>query len=185
MATAKKLLNVGGGSKSIPLPEQLQSFEHVLLDVDPSGNPDIILDARELDTLEPNQFDAIYCSHNLEHFHFHEVPIVLRGMLHVLKPGGFTFIRVPDILAAIDRMRAGHLDFEEGLYEASGTPIMTLDVIYGWSVMIQRGHPHYAHKTAFTESMLRRRLTEAGFEVGDFQASDLEFRIVGYKPKGV
>jgi hypothetical protein len=29
--------------------------------------PDIVCDARELTTLEEGLFDAVYCSHNLEH----------------------------------------------------------------------------------------------------------------------
>jgi hypothetical protein len=40
----KRLLNVGGGSKSIPSPAEYAGFDHVLLDVDPAGQPDIVLD---------------------------------------------------------------------------------------------------------------------------------------------
>jgi predicted SAM-dependent methyltransferase len=76
-------------SKDILLPAQYQEFEHILLDIDPKGSPDIVCDARTLTTLEPNQFDAIYCSHNLEHYYPHDVPRVLAGFLHVLKEDGF------------------------------------------------------------------------------------------------
>jgi predicted SAM-dependent methyltransferase len=41
----------------------------------------------------------VYCSHNLEHYYHHEVPRVLAGSLHVLKPHGFAEIRVPDVEA--------------------------------------------------------------------------------------
>jgi len=85
----KRLLNVGGGSKSIPLPPEYAGFEHVLLDIDPSGKPDIVLDGRKILELGAEQFDAIYCSHNLEHYFRHHVPKVLAGFFHVLKPGGF------------------------------------------------------------------------------------------------
>jgi len=37
----KRVLNVGGNSKSIPLPSQYDNFEKVLLDIDPRGSPDI------------------------------------------------------------------------------------------------------------------------------------------------
>ena len=43
---AKRLLNVGGGSKSIPIPAEYEGFDDVLLDVDPAGQPDIVLDGR-------------------------------------------------------------------------------------------------------------------------------------------
>ena len=57
----KKVLNVGGNSKAIPLPPQYSEFEHLLLDIDPKGSPDIVCDARNLTTLESGQFDAVYC----------------------------------------------------------------------------------------------------------------------------
>lgn len=63
----KKVLNVGGNSKTIPLALQYAEFEHLLLDIDPKGAPDIVCDARQLTTLDASQFDAVYCSHNLEH----------------------------------------------------------------------------------------------------------------------
>jgi hypothetical protein len=44
----KRLLNVGGGSKSIQLPLEYDGYEHLLLDIDPAGKPDIILDGRKL-----------------------------------------------------------------------------------------------------------------------------------------
>ena len=94
----KRLLNVGGGSKSIQLPPEYNGFEHLLLDIDPAGEPDIILDGRKLIELPAAQFDAIYCSHNLEHYFRHDVIKVLTGFFHVLKPGGFAQILVPDLI---------------------------------------------------------------------------------------
>jgi hypothetical protein len=55
----KKVLNVGGNSKAIPLPPQYAGFEHLLLDIDPKGQPDVLCDARELSSLEHDQFDMI------------------------------------------------------------------------------------------------------------------------------
>ena len=78
----RTVLNVGGNTKEIPLPEQYAEFEHLLLDIDPKGSPDILCDARKLKTLEPGQFDAVYCSHNLEHYYRHDVKEVLTGFLH-------------------------------------------------------------------------------------------------------
>lgn len=83
--TARSVLNVGGNSKAIPLPPQYAGFEHLLLDIDPTGKPDVVCDARALTTLAPGRFDAVYCSHNLEHYLGHEVAYVLAGFLHVLK----------------------------------------------------------------------------------------------------
>jgi len=98
----KRFLNVGGNNKSLAVPEVYAGWEHVLLDIDPIGKPDIVCDARELTTLDVEPFDAIYCSHNLEHYYAHDVPKVLAGFLHLLKDDGFIDIRVPDIKAVME-----------------------------------------------------------------------------------
>src|SRR5438045_1858589 len=94
---APRVLNVGGGSKEIPLPPHYADWEHVLLDIDPTAKPDVVCDARGLSALPAAEYDAIYCSHNLEHYYKHDGIKVLRGFMHVLKPNGFAEIRVPDI----------------------------------------------------------------------------------------
>jgi hypothetical protein len=86
---SKNVLNVGGNSKAIAIPRHFEGWTHDLLDIDPRGRPDILCDARKLTTLAPNLHDAVYCSHNLEHYFAHEVPKVLRGFHHVLKPRWF------------------------------------------------------------------------------------------------
>ena len=75
----RKLLNVGGDNKDIPLPAELYALDHVLLDVNPRSEADLVHDARKLTDLEPNQFDVVYCSHNLEHFYPHEGSRVLEA----------------------------------------------------------------------------------------------------------
>lgn len=160
----KRVLNVGGNSKAIPLPAQYAEFEHVLLDIDPTGSPDIVCDARELSGLDSDSFDAVYCSHNLEHYYRHDVPKVLRGFLHVLKEGGFAHIRVPDIQEVMRVTIDKGLDIEDVLYQSPSGPIMVLDVLYGYSAKIERsGEEFFAHKTGFTHKSLVRALQTAGF----------------------
>jgi ubiquinone/menaquinone biosynthesis C-methylase UbiE len=102
----KRVLNVGGNNKQIPLPPHFQGYEHILLDIDPKGSPYIVCDARKLTSLDVDQFDAVYCSHNLEHYYRYDVPRLLAGFLHVLKEGGFAQIIVPDIQEVM-KMTAG------------------------------------------------------------------------------
>ena len=99
----RRVLNVGGNSRRIPIPAHFSGWEHHLLDIDPAGAPDIVCDARELQALPAASYDAVYCSHNLEHYFRHDLPRVLAGFLHVLKPDGFADIRVPDMLAHLGR----------------------------------------------------------------------------------
>ena len=65
---ARSLLNVGGGSKTVAIPAYFNGWTHHLLDIDPSGTPDIVCDARNLQSLEAGRYDAVYCSHNIEHY---------------------------------------------------------------------------------------------------------------------
>lgn len=71
--------STSGYSKTVAIPAHYAGWEHVLLDIDPGSGADIVCDARRLDTLPPAQFDAIYCSHNLEHYYAHDVPKVVAG----------------------------------------------------------------------------------------------------------
>jgi SAM-dependent methyltransferase len=161
-----RLLNVGGGSKAIALPRWYAGFEHVLLDIDPAGAPDILADARALCEQPAAGFDAVYCSHNLEHYRAHEVPAVLAGIRHVLRPGGFAEIRVPDLGAVMREVVARGLDIEDRLYLSPRGPVTVRDVIYGYGPEIARsGRDFYAHRTGFTEASLARALRAAGFPV--------------------
>lgn len=161
----KRVLNVGGSSKVIPLPELYAGWEHVLLDIDPRHAPDILCDARELDKLAPAQFDAIYCAHNLEHYFRHEVPAVLGGFLHVLKDDGFAHIRVPDMGEVMRTVVSRNLDIDDVLYQSAAGPITVLDVIYGHGRDIERsGNDFFAHKTGFTQQALTGALNRCGFD---------------------
>ncbi|NOT15871.1 MAG: class I SAM-dependent methyltransferase [Methylotenera sp.] len=178
----KKVLNVGGNNKAIPLPPQYADFEHILLDIDPTGLPDIVCDARELNQLEQAQFDAIYCSHNLEHYYWHDVPKVLAGFLHVLKEGGFAQIRVPDIEDLMKIVVEKGMDIDDVLYQSPAGPIKVIDVLYGFTKQIERsGVDFYAHKTGFTKKSLQNVLAQAGFSSVYFSIGNIEIRAIAFK----
>jgi len=159
-----RVLNVGGNNKTIPIPAHYAAWNHLLLDIDPRGNPDVVCDARELESLEAEQYDAVYCSHNLEHYYKHDGAIVLKGFLHVLKPQGFAEIRVPDIDVVMRTLVERNMDVEDVLYVSPSGPITVRDVIYGWALEIERsGEDFFAHKTGFTPRSLHAALKEAGF----------------------
>jgi hypothetical protein len=178
----RKFLNVGGGSKEIPVPPQYQGWQHVLLDIDPRSAPDVVCDARTLRTLPSGEYDAVYCSHNLEHYYRHDVPRVLAGFLHVLKLDGFLHLRVPDITAVIRASIEKNLDIGDVLYQSDAGPITVHDVIYGLGREIERsGNDFFAHKTGFTVKSLAGFLAAAGFKCvfihsGAFEIQALAFR---------
>ncbi|HAI58562.1 MAG TPA: class I SAM-dependent methyltransferase [Xanthomonadaceae bacterium] len=159
----KRVLNVGGNDRRIPIPDIYRGWEHLMLDIDPASGADVIADARELATLGESVFDSVYCSHNLEHYYAHEVPRVLRGIRHVMKPDGFFYVLVPDI-TAVARAIASGLDIEDVLYHSPAGPITPKDVLYGWGKEIERsGQSWFAHKTGFTARSLMSALHAAGF----------------------
>jgi len=161
----KRVLNVGGNSKKILLPRQYDDYEHVLLDIDAAQAPDVVCDAREMARrLGPAAYDAVYCSHNLEHYYPHDVPKVLAGFLHVLKEPGFAQVIVPDIEDVMRTCIARGLALADVLYDSSAGPITVHDVIYGFGKEIERsGNDFFAHKTGFTPKSLKAALLKAGF----------------------
>jgi hypothetical protein len=178
----KRVLNVGGNSRDILLPPQYAGFQQVLLDIDPKGSPDILCDARRLTSLAAGQFDAVYCSHNLEHYYRHDVRTILAGFLHVLKTGGFAHIRVPDLHEVMRITLERGLDVEDVLYQSPEGPIMVLDVLYGYGAEIERsGQDFYAHKTGFTQKSLIRALQAAGFSRAYSGQGNLEIEAIAFK----
>jgi SAM-dependent methyltransferase len=163
-SSVRSVLNVGGNSKRIPIPSHYAGWRHVLLDIDPGEDVDLVQDARTLTELAPSQFDAIYCSHNLEHYYRHDGAKVLAGFRHVLKEGGFAEIRVPDIPAVVAAMGEGRMDIDDVLYTSPAGPIMIHDVLYGWGAQIERsGVEFFAHKQGFSRASLRAACARAGF----------------------
>lgn len=160
----QRVLNVGGNDRAIALPPHFQGWEQVLLDIDPAVRPDVVCDARELAQLPGAQYDAVYCSHNLEHYHRHDVPRVLAGFLHVLRADGFAHLRVPDIGEVMRTVVEKSLDIDDVLYVSSVGPITVRDTLYGYGVEIERsGNDFFAHKTGFTRKSLPAMLARCGF----------------------
>lgn len=178
-----KLLNVGGNDRKILLPEEFAEFDQLLLDIDPLVKPDVLCDAREMvNKLEPEQFDVVYCSHNLEHYYEHDVAKVLASFLHVLKEGGMLYARVPDMGAVMKTVVEQNLDIEDVLYQAAAGPIRVLDVMYGWAAQIeQSGVDFFSHKTGFTVQSLVRKIQNAGFSDVYMATRNLEIVVWAFK----
>ena len=177
----RKVLNVGGNSKEIPLPTEYDGWEHILLDIDPKGNPDVVCDARELSTLPASTYDSVYCSHNLEHYYRHDAAKVLAGFVHVLKEDGFAVIRVPNIEGVMQTVVKQNLDIDDVLYDSASGPITVRDVIYGYGAEIeQSGNDFFAHKTGFTKKSLTSLLNRNGFQWVFSSADDLDVIAVAF-----
>jgi len=172
---------VGGGSKATAIPPYYEGWDHILLDIDPTGQPDICADARELLAIPGKQFDAVYCSHNLEHYYAHHTQKVLRGFVHVLKSDGFADIRVPDLEAVMAHVVSARLDIEDVLYVSRAGPISVRDVLYGYGPEIERtGNEFYAHKTGFTQKSLILILRQCGFQYAFAARHDFQVHVLAF-----
>lgn len=181
----KTVLNVGGNNKKIPIPSYYAGWQHVLLDIDPIGMPDVVADARNLFHLPRASYDAIYCSHNLEHYLHHHASRVLTGFWHLVKDNGFVEIRVPDLIEVMERVVRGGLDLDGTLYRlADGQRVLVHDVLYGFGVQMEAsGEEFYAHRCGFSESSLCRFMFEHGFPWVLSCRANLEVRVVAFKTR--
>ena len=179
---APRVLNVGGNNKNIPIPEHYAGWEDFLLDIDLAGKPDIHLDALDLKQLSPSQYDAVYCSHNLEHFFRAEVPVVLEGMFHVLKEDGFVEIVVPDFSQLIEEIMKRGLDISDTLYECEFAPITVHDYLFGYEFCSDSvGRQYCLHKTAFTQKSLEKLLKSHGFPHVYIRIESFQLHMLGFK----
>jgi predicted SAM-dependent methyltransferase len=183
----KLVLNVGGWSKAIAIPDRYEGWEHVLLDVDNSqGTTDLVMDARKIILWAEAmlQYDAVYCSHNLEHYYLFDAVLVLKGMYAVLKPGGVLELRVPDLEMVARAIVGG-----ASLYDAvpvNETETLNFDwhqCLYGCTMEILRQGEQWAHKTGFTEGTLRQLLESIGFVNCIFEhGAGYELAAMAWKP---
>lgn len=138
-------------------------WKELRFDIDHAVEPDYIGTMTDMSALEDGFVDAIYSSHNIEHLFAHEVPEALAEFKRVLAPDGFVVITCPDL------QEVAKLIVEDKLLEPAYTspagPITPLDILYGFRSSIAQGNTFMAHKSGFTEKVLRGTLSAAGFPV--------------------
>lgn len=147
---SKRILHVGCGTEHIP--EWLDGDE-VRLDIDPAVKPDIVAPMTDMGAI--GAFEAIYCSHALEHLYPHDVPMALAEFLRVLRPGGVVLIFVPNLEYARPT--------NEVLYESPVGPITGFDLFYGYTPWLKE-NLYMAHHSGFIGATLRAALEKAGFQ---------------------
>jgi SAM-dependent methyltransferase len=181
-AGGKIVLNVGCGP---PGPRNLHAsfkgrgWRELRLDIDPSVNPDILCSMIDMQPVATGSVDAIWSSHNLEHLYRHEVPAALAEFVRVLRPGGELLLTLPDL------QRVAELVAETGLedeaYMSPSGPTTPLDMMFGHSPSLARGHLNMAHKSGFTAQTLAQLLSQAGFAGVAVQRDGFALWARGYK----
>lgn len=145
-----KVLHAGCGNE--PLPAWIGATEEVRLDIDKRCAPDVVASLSDLG--EIGEFDAVYCSHALEHLAPHEIERALLEFRRVLREGGSALLFVPDIedVKPTDAV----------LFVSPAGPITGLDLLYGKREMVEKSH-HMSHRFGFTQKTLADMLNAAGF----------------------
>jgi protein O-GlcNAc transferase len=162
----RTILHVGAGHSkngaSLPPSFRTPEWKELRLDIDPANEPDIVGSMLNMEAVAADSVDAIYSSHNIEHVYAHEVPLVLKEFLRVLKPGGFLVVTCPDL------QTVAHLIAEDKLtdvaYQSPAGPITPLDILYGYRPALAQGNHFMAHKCGFTLKVLLATLKSEGFQ---------------------
>jgi SAM-dependent methyltransferase len=136
-------------------------WKELRFDIDQDVEPDYIGTMTDMSAIEDGFVDAIFSSHNIEHLFAHEVPEALAEFKRVLAPDGFVVVTCPDLqevakLIAEDKLL-------KPAYTSPAGPITPLDILYGFRSSIARGNTFMAHRSGFTETVLRGTLQACGF----------------------
>jgi ubiquinone/menaquinone biosynthesis C-methylase UbiE len=158
-----------------------RGWEEVRLDIDEGVEPDVVGSITRLEGFAAESFEAVWSSHVLEHLYAHEVYPALREFMRVLKPDGFALIMTPDLEAI------AHHIIDHGVvavaYESPAGPIRPLDMLYGHTRAIEKGHHHMAHRTGFTAERLGNLLLSAGFSRASIRTENFEVCALALMPQ--
>jgi len=180
----KRVLNAGSGPYSARKLHPVfmrEAWREIRIDIDPQAKPDMVASITDMRSIASRSFDAIWSSHTLEHLYAHEVPIALAELRRVLKSDGFALITSPDLEAAASLILDHGLDHVA--YTSPAGPITPLDVLFGHSASIARGHHYMAHKTGFTCASLGQRFVDAGFPTVLVKQAGLDLWVLGLMPE--
>lgn len=109
-------------------------------------------------------YDAVYYSHQLNHFSLYQAGLILHGVRHMLTPGGFLHLKVIDVMAIIHQLSEKNHDLEDIAYLSAAGPISYHDVLWGQGIGISHeGSASKSHRTGFSRKILDRLLFENGF----------------------
>lgn len=123
----------------------------------------------------------MYASHILEHFYDHEVPLVLRGIRHVIKPDGWAEIKVPAVRTVIAQMVKDGRDLDWVLYQCATGPISVTDVLWGSRRhQAYSGNDYHQHRTGFSAQTLSVSLALCGWPSVFMQILTFEIRALAF-----
>lgn len=137
--------------------------------------PDVVVDIADTDAVRAafrheGMFEYVRLHHVLEHIPRVLGALALENIAWLLADRGVLDVEVPDVLRVVRAWLEddGELD-DAGLEQW----------LYG--EQLANHEPGDSHRAAYTESVLRRMLEEAGFHVGSREETGLALRLIGYR----
>ncbi len=143
---------------------------YVTVDIDPTNNPDIVADIRDMSPVADASADEVVAGHVLEHIDWPDNFKAMAEFSRVLKVGGTLRIAVPDMSLLIRMLMSGESAFH------------VMGLIYGLG---GRVNPFERHRYGFTLPMMVDVLEVLGF--GDFNwwNSNVADASNGWAPRGL
>ena len=164
LAPARRILNAGSGPAKGPVHPAFEPsvWREVRIDIEPRAAPDLVGSVADMRGLvEDASFNAVWCSHCIEHLHDHEALPALSEFKRVLNDEGFAIVSCPN-LESVAKLVVSE-DVESVAYLSPAGPVRLLDMIFGFSPSIEAGNGPMAHHTGFTVGRLGRLAVKAGF----------------------
>ena len=138
------------------------NWKEIRFDIDKRVSPDIEGTLLDMSQVESGSVDAVFSSHNIEHVYPHEIPIVVKEFLRVIKDDGMVVVECPDLQSICDAILKDKL--YDPLYVSAAGPIAPIDILYGLRGALENGNDYMAHKCGFTYSTLLNFFINAGFK---------------------
>jgi len=144
-----KRLNLGCGENKMN--------DYINVDIRPEINPDIVWDLEKFPyPWEDSSIDEIYASNVIEHFPYQIQDTILEEWHRILKSGGKLIIICPDI----ERLFNIYISSNE-----SGGPFGHPHAFLEHFIFGGQNHDNDFHKSGYTLSLMKYRLTKAGFTI--------------------
>jgi len=147
------------------MPSHYFGWKRELLASEPTPEASVVQDLFKLDKLDGKSYDAIFFAHRLKNQPLDHAGRILQGFRHLVRPGGFVHIVVPDVVTLMKHMLDNNKDLEDEAYMSPAGPISYHDVLYGRSFStpgpsVVVPDPHLC---GFSVKVLKRVLFDSGF----------------------
>ena len=160
-----KVVCVGGTEQFQMMPAHYIGWHRELLSEQRVPEASIVQSLFDLERLQGSSYDAVFFAHRLKNYPLHDAARILSGFRHLLRPGGFVHIVVPDLMELVRHMLENKKDLEDSAYASPAGPISYHDVLFGRQspsagAATRSFEPHLC---GYSTKVLKRVLFDSGF----------------------